>query len=161
MFRQLARGDIILAPPGLQIIVKWSKTIQACNTFKTIPIPTIVGSPLCPVTAFKTYIGRYPARDNHPMFYYMGHSGKTIIVTEILARTALATVLRAINLEPKTHGFHTFRHYGATLAYQLGVPLQDIQLHGTWVSNAVWAYIKPTPTQTPVIQAFASTLSNN
>ena len=71
LFRQLARGDILVTPPGLQIVVKWSKTIQKCNEFKTIPIGTIPGSPLCPVSAFLAYTRRFPARDNHPMFYLL------------------------------------------------------------------------------------------
>ena len=154
--RQLARGDVILTSPGLQIIVKWTKTIQQRNQFKTIPIPTIVGHPLCPVTAFKTYTVRFPARDDQPMFHFLDSRGRKIIVTELHARTALATVLRAVNLDPKHYGFHTFRRSGATLAYNMGVPLPAIQQHGTWISNAVWAYIKPTPTQTPVVQAFSS-----
>ena len=156
LFRQLARGDILVTHPGLQIVVKWSKTIQKCNTFKTIPIGTIPGSPLCPVSAFLAYTRRFPARDNHPMFYFYGDSGKLTITTELHVRTALATVLRALQLDPKQYGFHTFRRSGATLAFNLGVPLQDIQQHGTWVSDAVWAYIKPTPTQTNVTRAFAT-----
>ena len=54
---------------------------------------------------------------------------------------------------------YTFRRSSATLAYNLGVPMQDIQQHGTWVSNAVWSYIKPTPTQTPVTQASSNITS--
>ena len=156
LFRQLARGDILLTHPGLQIVVKWTKTVQKCNTFKTIPIGTIPGSPLCPISAFLAYTRRFPARDNHPMFYFHGHSGKVVIATELHVRTALATVLRALHLDTKQYGFHTFRRSGATLAYNMGVPLQDIQQHGMWVSDAVWAYIKPTPTQTNVTRAFTT-----
>ena len=53
-------------------------------------------------------------------------------------------------------------HSGAqvlSLAFNLGVPMPDIQQHGTWISNAVWAYIQSTPTQTPVTQAFANITS--
>ena len=109
LFRQLARGDIILTHPGLQIVIKWSKTIQKCNTFKTIPIGTIPGSPLCPISAFLAYTRRFPARDNHPMFYFYGVSGKVTITTELHGRTALATLLRALQLDPKQYGFHTFQ----------------------------------------------------
>ena len=156
LFRQLARGDIILTQPGLQIVVKWTKTIQNCNTFRTIPIGTIPGSPLCPIAAYLAYTSRFPARDNHPMFYYHGDSGKVVIATEMHVRTALATVLRALQLDPKQYGFHTFRRSGATLAYNMGVPVQDIQQHGTWVSSAVWAYIKPSHAQTTVTRAFST-----
>ena len=156
LYKQLARGDIILAPPGLQIIVKWSKTIQTCNQYKTITIGTISGSPLCPLNAFRTYTRRFPARNNYPMFYFTGDRGQNIIANELHVRTALATILRAINLNPKHYGFHTFRRSGATLAFELGVPLQNIQQHGTWLSDAVWSYIKPIPNHTPVTNAFST-----
>ena len=158
-FRHLTRGDLIHAYPGLQLVVKWSKTIQSCSAFKTIPIATIAGSPLCPVAAFHTYTRCFPATQDHPMFYYYKPSGQITLLTEPRVRTALATILRALHLNPKLYTFHTFRHSGATLAYNLGVPMQDIQHHGTWISNAVWSYIQPTPTQTPVTQAFSKITS--
>ena len=34
--RQLARADIIFGPPGLHIVLKWSKTMQAKNAVKII-----------------------------------------------------------------------------------------------------------------------------
>ena len=49
-----------------------------------------------------------------------------------------------------------FSALGRHPSLYMGVPLQDIQQHGTWVSDAVWAYIKPTPTQTNVTTAFTT-----
>ena len=73
-------------------------------------------------------------------FIFRDSRGHRVIVTEKHARTALATVLRAINLEhQKITVFITFRRSGATLAYKMDVPLTAIQQHGTWLSNAVWA----------------------
>ena len=37
--------------------------------------------------------------------------------------------------------FHSFRRSGATLAFNSNIPLQHIQSHGTWTSDAVWHYI--------------------
>ena len=43
----LARADIILAKPGLHIIVKWTKTIQDRKTVKILKIPSLGANPIC------------------------------------------------------------------------------------------------------------------
>ena len=156
--RQLARGDLISAPPGLQVILKWTKSIQTRGTYKTVPICTIPGSPLCPVANTLAYMQRFPANDNDPMFHYF-NKGQKVIIGEKHVRGALKAVLMRLNINPSQHGFHTFRRSGASLAFHLGVPLQDIQAHGTWLSDAVWSYIQPSTINSPVIQAFTSNLT--
>ena len=51
VFKHLTKADVIFAPPGAHIIVKWSKTMQFQTKCKVIKIPFLIGSPLCPVTA--------------------------------------------------------------------------------------------------------------
>ena len=57
---QLARADIIFAPPGALILVKWSKTLQLKNKLKILKIPIIPKSPLCPVTALRILLAITP-----------------------------------------------------------------------------------------------------
>ena len=52
-----------------------------------------------------------------------------------------AKVLKALHLTHHGFTFHSLCRSGATLAFNLNVPMQDIQSHGTWTSEAVWAYI--------------------
>lgn len=156
--RNLCRGDIIISHPGLQVILKWSKTLQARNSFKTIPIGTLSNSILCPVKAFMEFVQQYPCPPEHPMFFYYNNKGSKVIIGETHVRAALRQVLNRLDLDSSKLGFHTFRRSGATLAYQLGVPIQHIQSHGTWMSDAVWTYIKASPAHTPVTDAFISTL---
>ena len=71
------------------------------------------------------------------------HQSHVISYIEWLAMSGLAypticNYLSGVKFYINYH--HTFRHSGATLAFQLGVPLQDIQSHGTWASSAVWQY---------------------
>ena len=50
----LARGDIILDPPGIQLLVKLSKTLHI-NRVKILKIPSLETNPVCPVQAIKMY----------------------------------------------------------------------------------------------------------
>ncbi len=92
--RNLARGDVILAKPGLQVLLKWSKTLQTCNVFKTVPLGTIPNSILCPVSTISAYIQSYPVSSNYPMFYIVNFGGNRVIIGEKHVRVALANILQ-------------------------------------------------------------------
>ena len=139
--KHLARGDIIFDQTIVHVIMKWSKTLQG-GRGRVIQLAAIPGSQLCPVRALSDFVTTYPTPANKPFFTI----GQTTI-TQPMARKALAQVLVALRLNPSQFPFHTFRHSGATLAFQLGVPLEHIQAHGTWSSDAVWAYLKTAPTR--------------
>ncbi len=68
--KNLARGDVITGPPGLHIILKWSKTMQNTNQIKTVPLAYIPSSSLCPVPAFNELVVTYPVHHNCPTFSY-------------------------------------------------------------------------------------------
>ncbi len=131
--------------------------MQKTNQIKTVPLADIPSSPLCPVAAFLELIATYPVNHNCPMFSFM-RGGCLVVVTQRQVRQHLATVMARMGLNPQHHTFHTFRRSGATLAFNLRVPLQDIQSHGTWLSDAVWTYIQPSLTHTAIPQAFKSLL---
>jgi len=152
--KHLARGDIIFAPPGAHIVLKWSKTIQN-RAGRVIQISSIPGSILCPITALRRFISANPALPNHPFFTTTQCPLST--PTQSTTRAFLKNVLAAIGFHSSAT-FHTFRHSGATLAFQLGVPIQHIQAHGTWQSDAIWTYLSTASTNV-VPSAFSSHLS--
>ncbi len=156
----LARGDIIRGDPGFHVIVKWTKTLQTTHNITTVPLPYVHQSPLCPVKALLTMFSEFPLHNsNFPMFSIL--IGKTVmVVTQSQVRQALAKILGILQLNARTYGFHTFRRSAASLAFQLQVPVQEIQSHGTWASNSVWTYIKPSVTTTSVLNAFATLLQH-
>ncbi len=139
--KQLARGDVVFSKSTAHVILKWSKTLQG-KQGRVIQLAAIPGSRLCPVQALSDFINLYPVSVNKPFFTMF----KTVI-TQAMARKALAQVIVAMGLNPSHFPFHTFRHSGATLAFQIGVPLEHIQAHGTWSSDAVWAYLKTASTR--------------
>ena len=50
--RHTCRGNIIPAPPGLLIVVRWTKTHQSINTAPVLPIPEVPGHPANPMDTF-------------------------------------------------------------------------------------------------------------
>jgi hypothetical protein len=50
--KHLCRADIVTTPTGINVLIKWSKTIQAGERFLVIPLLPIPHSPLCPVNAY-------------------------------------------------------------------------------------------------------------
>ena len=108
-----------------------------------MPIPSVPGSILCPVTALKTMISTYPAGPNRPMFMvYDKHDNQSLVtLTACNVRQTLSNVLHQLGINPLHHGFHTFRRSAATLAFQSKIPLTTIQAQGTWSSDSVWRYI--------------------
>ena len=59
--RHLTRGDLIFTQNSCTVIIKWSKTIQNRRDTKTIVIPTLGSSPLCPVTYLQHMYQAIPA----------------------------------------------------------------------------------------------------
>ena len=62
-------------------------------------------------------------------------------MTDNRVRQHLKDILGLCGLPSDFITFHSFRRSGATFAFNHNVPLQDIQRHGTWVSECIWHYV--------------------
>jgi hypothetical protein len=69
----------------------------------------------------------------------------------------LKIAVKKANLHPQIT-FHSLRRSSASLAFSQGVPLKHIQTHGTWASNAVWAYIDSSAKASLLPKFFKSTV---
>ena len=136
----LARADIIFAPPGLQIIVKWTKTLQSRDAIKILKIPSLGSNPICPVNAVKNLLQITPGSRNDPLFQYKTPKG-WVPLTDNQVRFHLKLILKKLGLQDSNLTFHAFRRSGATHAFNSNVQIQEIQSHGTWTSDCVWKYI--------------------
>ena len=136
----LARGDIIFAKPGMHVLIKWSKTIQTRNTVKILKIPFLGANPICPVTAVKNLLAITPGCKNDQLFQYKTLKG-WVPLTDIPVRRHFHLILKRLNLHTSNLTFHAFRRSGATYTFNSSVTLQDIQSHGTWMSECIWRYI--------------------
>ena len=66
--RHLARRDVIFGHDSAIILVKWSMTNQLRDRVARISIPSLSGSPLCPVTALKALLQVVPGVQDDPLF---------------------------------------------------------------------------------------------
>ena len=127
---QLARLDVIFAPPGLHILVKWSKTLQSRNVVKVLKIPSLGSNPICPVNAIKNLLSITPGHSNSPLFQYK-MSTQWVPLTDTKIRRHFNNILWKLNLHNCNITFHTFRRSGATFAFNSNVNIQEIMSYGT------------------------------
>ena len=138
--KHFLRQDIIFAPPGAHVLLKWTKTLQQSTAHHFVQVPSLVNSKLCPVLALKKLLASRPLPPSSPLFVHPHPPHLPIIDTTI--RDALRKILNHLGIPSLGHGFHTFRRSGATLAYDNNVQLQHIMAHGLWRSSAVWTYLQ-------------------
>ena len=130
--------------------------MQANRDSRLIPLAAIPGSPLCPLQAIMQINQFYPVPDHCPMFSYMIR-GKLVIISQSQARRVLKLTLEFLGLDASKYGFHTFRRSGASLEFSLNIPVEHIKAHGTWTSDAVWAYL----TTSQYLLALTTTMSTH
>ncbi len=136
-----ARGLHGIAHPGLVLLLKWTKIIRAGGQPHLIPIAAMPGHQLCPLAAYQRMLEVAPTRHvNDPLLTAPGAS--TPVTTGKL-RQSLASMIQALGLFSRHYTLHSLRRGGASLAYQSGVDFMHIKRHGTWKSDAFWAYITP------------------
>ena len=118
--------------------------------------PTLGSLPICPVTLLKVMFQQCPGTNNDPL--YRIHSHPCTVLTDSMARKHLNKISLALHIVP-TLTFHMLRKAGTIWAFNHGVPLQDIMLHGTWSSRAVWKYVVSTSSASSAVStAFQSHL---
>ena len=155
--RDTLRADVQHAPPGLLLKLRWTKTHQGAHQPVFIPLPNIQGSILCPTRAFRRMCAAFPSSSPTTPLLIYSPAGlpPTVVTTRMLARQLNQLLLR-LHLPPQRYTLHSLRKGGATLCHAVGVPLDQIKSHGTWVSDSVWTYINPAHSAQSAIPAAMS-----
>ena len=114
--------------------------MQMNNSVRVIKIPALRASPLCRVSALQELLVNTPDQPNNPLFQIKCYQ-KWVPLTDTRLRKTFSKILNKLHLSQSNITFHSLRRSGATLAFNSSVPIQDIQSHGTWMSECVWSYI--------------------
>ena len=138
--KHLSRGDILSSDTGLVVQIRWSKTIQCGERTLILPITSIPGSKLCPVSAWTKHTAINNAGPKAPAFSYHTNNGLTTLTYNIFTRS-LRKPISLTGRNPSFYSGHSFRRGGATWAFKNNVPGELIKLQGDWASDAYLKYL--------------------
>ena len=139
--KHLCRSDLIVHHWGLEVKVRWSKTIQNHERTLSVPIPLIPGHPLCPVTAvIKAFSLSPTAPPVGPAFVVPGLSQLMPLSYPQFVKH-LRKLLTRLGLRAQLFAGHSFRRGGASFALQAGLPGDVIMQLGDWRSDAYKLYL--------------------
>ena len=159
--RHLCRDDIKFTSHGAVLRIKWSKTLQHHDRLLFVPLPSVPGSALCPVSAILQYFSLVPAPASAP-FFCIPSNGSLRPVTHGVFTNSIKSLISRIGLRPADFSPHSFRRGGATFAFQAGVPERLIQRHGDWRSDAYRRYLAlPLSQRTVVADLMAAGLTDS
>jgi integrase len=156
-FRHLRRGDVTVVNGNLIVHLRWTKTLQRHRQSARIKLFPVPGSHLCPVQAFLSLQRAFPVKPEDPFLSYRV-AGQLFLITQSHLRRALKKLVSALHFDSRI-SFHVFRRSGASLAFASGIQFSAIQAHGTWASDALWAYIDSDARDTTVPRFFATVFS--
>ena len=140
MKKHLSRSNIVFCDFGLLISISWSKTNQFGRRILKIPVLSIPGSPLCPVTAYRNLVSRIPTSATSPAFTFQTVP-RTFCLTSHRFVKVLRILLKKAGYDPLPFTGHSFRRGGASYAFKSGVPGELMQLMGDWKSDAYLRYL--------------------
>ena len=161
---QPRRGDIISAPAGLLILVRWSETLQSIGRALVLLILEVQGHPAYLVVAFLLLALTPTSSPNQHLLTFHKHSHLVTVRVPMLIKT-IAVMLDA--LFGLSHVLSNSMHSGgATAAYREGLDKVDVKSHGLWASDCSWQYVtSPCISTSPVVirlvAAVQATASHN
>ena len=128
----------LFSPPGIQLLIEWSKKIQTRDSIHLQKIPSFGGSRLCPVRAIKNLMDLTPGTENSPLFQIKNEWAQMVTLTDTKVRRNFSIILQRLGLPQASMSLHTFRHLGATLAFSSNASIQGIE---SWHRN-VWLCVE-------------------
>ena len=143
--RHFTGEDVFFQDKEVQLLLKWSKTMQYRNEYKLVSLPKLGTSTICPYRALRNIMDLYKPGHKSPLFQIQTSAGWQVL-TDSRVRKVLAGINQYMRLPPNFYTFHAFRRSGASLAYEIDTPVKEIKDHGTWASDCVWRYIRPEAT---------------
>ena len=126
-----------------ELLISMDKYKHSQGQKVIIPLRRQTNKLLCPVRALLDYMHLAP---NSFGALFQNQQGHAIQASHF--RTVLRSCVMACNLDPSVFKGHSFRIGGATLAYTMHMPTEQIKRLGRWKSSAFLKYIRPTSVTT-------------
>jgi hypothetical protein len=96
--RHTSRGDVTIAPPGLVLNIKWTKSAQTINCTPLVPIPTVQGAITDPLSAYRELLLMCPTRyPQDPLLLLPNDKGRKVVTITHL-RNAFTQLLEQVGL---------------------------------------------------------------
>ena len=108
--KHFLRRDVQFLPPGVHLLIKWTKTLQDNNSHHVVQLPLLENMYLCLVRALQALLNSKDLPPSAPLFATIHYPHNQVIDTHV--RDALKKILQLRNISPIGHGFHTFRRSG-------------------------------------------------
>ena len=138
--RHTCRGDVLLRPPGIVVILKWSKTIQRGEQVPLIPLPATKDPRLCPVRAYTHMLRVCPTKSaNEPLLMVTNTHNRRAITSSELS-TTFHVIMEAMGYPKRAYILHSLRASGATAAYNAGVDFLHTK-HQGFSEKRWWTFI--------------------
>ena len=115
--RHLTRQDIKFTPCVAFLRIRWTKTLQHKEGILIIPLPSIPGSAICPVSALGNYFTLVPASSTAPLFCLPMAFGCRPITFSTFS-SCLKRLISALGLDPDNYSPHSFRPSSFRMVYQ-------------------------------------------
>lgn len=142
--KQFKRCDFVFKDNGIELCVRWSKTIQNKERSFVVLLPKI-SHVLCPVTAVSHAFALCPLPDDSLAFV---QNRQGLVLTSGRFNALLKRTLDLCGIESATYSSHSFRRGSATWALQCGIPGEVVKLLGDWKSNVYLSYLDQIPVST-------------
>ena len=140
--QHLTRGDVKFFHWGVQISVRWTKTVQFRERVLSFPLPRLPNHPLCPVQAIVHAFSFHSHVPNNQPAWALSPTGHNFLTVSGFI-SVFKRVITQMGLNPDKYAGHSFRRGGATWAYQCGLSADTIEILGDWKSDAYKQYLKP------------------
>ena len=137
----ILRSDLRLDASFAYLTIRASKTIQFQERLFSLPLPRIPGSLLCPVAALVNHVRINQVHHDLPLFSIRSANSVSPINYAHFS-SFLGRVIKAVGLDSTCYSPHSFRHGGATFAFDAQVPSELIKAQGNWRSDCYFIYLK-------------------
>jgi hypothetical protein len=139
-FKCLRRQDVLVGADSLLVMFMWSKTNQFGSRVHKIPLTRMVGSVLCPVSAYKYMCHLLPIDQERPAFCLIKNN-VVLPVTYVDLQSFLKGLVSKLGYDSARFSSHSFRRGSASHAFRAGVSSNMIQAIGDWSSDAYKVYL--------------------